>query len=175
MQFSSAVVLSAVAGSALAAYSNSTVTDIQTTVVTITSCEENKCHETEVTTGVTTVTEVDTTYTTYCPLSTTEAPAPSTATDVSTTVVTITSCEEDKCHETAVTTGVTTVTEGTTIYTTYCPLPSTEAPGPAPSTAEESKPAESSPVQPPLLNLPQLKLLLLNLPSSRNHSKDRCC
>ena len=61
MQFSSAVVLSAVAGSALAAYSNSTVTDIQTTVVTITSCEENKCHETEVTTGVTTVTEVDTT------------------------------------------------------------------------------------------------------------------
>ena len=29
--------------------------------------------------------------------------------------------------------------------------------------------------QPPLLNLPQLKLLLLNLPSSRNHSKDRCC
>ena len=85
MQFSSAVVLSAVAGSALAAYSNSTATDIQTTVVTITSCEENKCHETEVTTGVTTVTEVETTYTTYCPLPTTEAPKSSVASNSTTT------------------------------------------------------------------------------------------
>ena len=62
----------------------------------------------------------------------------------------------------AVTTGVTTVTEGTTIYTTYCPLP--PAPGPAPSTAEESKPAESSPVPTTAAESFPAKLLLLNLP-----------
>nr|ACR61711.1 cell surface exposed luciferase gLUC59 [synthetic construct] len=63
---------------------NSTVTDIATTVVTITSCEENKCHETEVTTGVTTVTEVETTYTTYCPLPTAKAPVASTSNSTTT-------------------------------------------------------------------------------------------
>ncbi|EMG48401.1 hypothetical protein G210_1033 [Candida maltosa Xu316] len=77
MQFSTVAILSAVAGSALATFANSTVTEIGTTVVTITSCEENKCHETAVTTGVVTVTEIDTTYTTYCPLTSEEA-APST-------------------------------------------------------------------------------------------------
>ncbi|EDK46488.1 Cell wall protein pga62 [Lodderomyces elongisporus] len=76
MQFSKVAIISAVAGSAVASY-NSTVTDIATTVITITSCEENKCTPVPVTTGVTTVTEIDTTYTTYCPLSTTEAPASS--------------------------------------------------------------------------------------------------
>ncbi|CCG24654.1 Pga59 adhesin-like protein [Candida orthopsilosis Co 90-125] len=76
MQYSKVAILSAVAGSAVASY-NSTVTDIATTVVTITSCEENKCTEIPVTTGLTTVTDVDTIYTTYCPLSTTEAPASS--------------------------------------------------------------------------------------------------
>ncbi|KAG5419674.1 hypothetical protein I9W82_001554 [Candida metapsilosis] len=74
MQYSKVAILSAVAGSAVASY-NSTVTDIATTVVTITSCEENKCTEVPVTTGLTTVTDVDTIYTTYCPLSTTEAPS----------------------------------------------------------------------------------------------------
>lgn len=73
MQYSKVAILSAVAGSAVASY-NSTVTDIATTVVTITSCEENKCTEVPVTTGLTTVTEVDTIYTTYCPLPSTEAP-----------------------------------------------------------------------------------------------------
>ncbi|KAI3403262.2 CHT2 [Candida oxycetoniae] len=46
----------------------STVTDIGTTVVTITSCKENKCTEVPVTTGVVCVTDVSTVYTTYCPL-----------------------------------------------------------------------------------------------------------
>ncbi|CEP63345.1 uncharacterized protein LALA0_S08e00298g [Lachancea lanzarotensis] len=39
-----------------------------TTVMTITSCSDNKCTETPVTTGVTTVTGISTTYTTFCPL-----------------------------------------------------------------------------------------------------------
>ncbi|CAI5759341.1 unnamed protein product [Candida verbasci] len=81
MKFSQVALLSTVAGSSLAVYTNGTVTDIQTTVVTITSCEENKCHETAVTTGLTTVTELETTYTTYCPISeesqASSAPAPS--------------------------------------------------------------------------------------------------
>ncbi|CAI5759419.1 unnamed protein product [Candida verbasci] len=47
---------------------SSTVTNIQTTVVTITTCHEDKCHETAVTTGLTTVTDLKTTYTTYCPI-----------------------------------------------------------------------------------------------------------
>lgn len=47
-----------------------TETDIQTTVITINSCSNNKCAEVPVTTGLTTVTEVDTIFTTYCPLST---------------------------------------------------------------------------------------------------------
>ena len=151
MQYSKVAVLAAVSGSAFAAYSNSTVTDIQTTVVTITSCEEDKCSTVPVTTGLTTVTEWDTTYTTYCPLST--------VTEQESTTVTITSCEEDKCSTVPVVTGLTTVTEGETIYTTYCPLtaetkapqeskaPSSSAPAaPAPSTvAEESKaPAAST-------------------------------
>lgn len=39
------------------------------TTITITSCSDNKCSEVPVETGVTTVTENDTTYTTYCPIS----------------------------------------------------------------------------------------------------------
>jgi chitinase len=56
-------------------YANSTVaggvvteTDIHTTVVTITSCSENKCHHVPVTTGYVVVTSMNTVYTTYCPL-----------------------------------------------------------------------------------------------------------
>ena len=93
----------------------STATDIiGTTVVTITSCSEDKCTETPVTTGVTTICDETTSYTTYCPLTTEEV--------VSTTVVTITSCADDKCEEKPVTTGVTTVCDETTSYTTFCPL-----------------------------------------------------
>jgi hypothetical protein len=133
----------------------STVTEINTTVVTITSCSENKCHEVPVTTGVTTVIEDSTTYTTYCPLTTSSAPVsttvapvsvstatppppvvPSTKTDLETTVVTITSCSENKCHSTPVTTGVTTITNEKTTYVTYCPLTSTTVVAPTtPTTA----------------------------------------
>jgi hypothetical protein len=115
-------------GSNIITTSTATETDIGTTVVTITSCDEDKCSETAVTTGVTVITStkegVETEYTTYCPLSTTEVE------NIGTTVVTITSCQEDKCSKTAVTTGVTVITstkEGVvTEYTTYCPLPTTE-------------------------------------------------
>ncbi|KAH3672514.1 hypothetical protein WICPIJ_010042 [Wickerhamomyces pijperi] len=123
--------------------STSTATEVEpsTTVITITSCSDNKCHETPVTTGVTVVTttigSTETIYTTYCPLSST-----STATEVepSTTVVTITSCSDNKCHESPVTTGVTVVTttigSTETIYTTYCPLSSTSTDKPSHPTTE---------------------------------------
>ncbi|CCE83114.1 Piso0_003686 [Millerozyma farinosa CBS 7064] len=70
----------------------------------------------------------------------------STKTEYGHTVVTITSCSENKCSETPVTTGLTTVTKDSTVYTTYCPL-STEssAPAPAPSSKapESAAPASS--------------------------------
>ncbi|WEJ96990.1 hypothetical protein PSN45_004536 [Yamadazyma tenuis] len=114
----------------------STVTDAETTVITITSCSANKCSTTAVpaVATVTTVTIDDevTSYTTYCPLTAEEAAA-DTVTDIETTVITITSCVDNKCSTSAVTTGLTTVTEEETIYTTYCPL-----------TAEESTEDETS-------------------------------
>ncbi|KAI5962965.1 uncharacterized protein KGF55_002757 [Candida pseudojiufengensis] len=70
MQFSTLAILS-IASSALASY-NSTVTDIGTTIITVTSCHEDKCTEVPVTTGILTVTEEFTTYTTYCPLTSEE-------------------------------------------------------------------------------------------------------
>ena len=142
MKFSSVVLLSATAGYALAGFANTTTTetDKHTTVITVTSCEEDKCTEIPITTGLTTVTEEFTTYTTYCPLSTetdnqtfsaslpilTITTSTSFADDLLTTVttniscVTITSCNEEKCTE--IPTGLTTVTEEFTTYTTYCPL-----------------------------------------------------
>ncbi|KAI5955346.1 hypothetical protein KGF54_001907 [Candida jiufengensis] len=155
MQFSKVALLSAVSGSALASWSNSTVTDISTKIITITSCSLNSCVEKTIETGVTTVTEVDTTYTTYCPLPTTEAPVPaSTVKEIETVTATITSCSEDKCTTKEVLTGLTTLTDVHTTYTTYCPLPSTEAgkpavspethaPAPATTVAAESSPAAS--------------------------------
>ncbi|WEJ92700.1 Flocculin type 3 repeat [Yamadazyma tenuis] len=138
-----------------------TETDISTTVVTITSCSEDKCDTTVATTGLTTVTENETVYTTYCPLSSEDAAATAgevaanseaantdadadagedvTQTVIATTVVTITSCSDDKCETAEVTTGLTTVTENETIYTTYCPL-SGEA---AAAVAEQIKTPES--------------------------------
>jgi hypothetical protein len=87
MQFSQVAAAAAIASVASAGYVNVTSTaDVwknSTTVITITSCEENKCSEVPVTTGVTVVTEtkngVVTEYTTYCPL-TTETGATSTVT-----------------------------------------------------------------------------------------------
>ncbi|KAH3686966.1 hypothetical protein WICPIJ_002052, partial [Wickerhamomyces pijperi] len=100
--------------------STATEDDVHTTVVTITSCHDNACSESAVTTGYKVVTTTEesevTSYTTYCPLtaSTTTEEA------VHTTVVTITSCHNDACHLTSVTTGyeVVTTTEGTEV-TTY--------------------------------------------------------
>ncbi|EGV61489.1 Flocculin type 3 repeat [Yamadazyma tenuis] len=141
MKFSSAIVAAAVAVPALGAYTNSTstVTDIATTVVTITSCSENKCATSVATTGLTTVTENDTIYTTYCPLTAETA----TETDISTTVVTITSCSDHKCATSVATTGVTTVTENDTVYTTYCPLTSAAATKAASSAAPTTLAAQS--------------------------------
>lgn len=96
-----------------------TVTGVQTTIVTVTRCSENSCSMVPVETGVSVVTDGTTSYTTYCPLDNT----PSTViSDVATTVVTITSCQNNKCDLNTVTTGLTVVTELDTIYTTYCPL-----------------------------------------------------
>lgn len=49
----------------------------------------------------------------------------STYTDIETTVITITSCEDDKCTEVPVTTGVVVKSDETTTYTTYCELTET--------------------------------------------------
>ncbi|CAN3368710.1 cell wall protein Pga62p [Diutina catenulata] len=162
MKFSTTAAALAIATPALAQYSNGTVTDIHTTVVTITSCEDNKCNETPVTTGYQVVTEEHTVYTTYCPLTDekpeepTQAPAPSDApgtetvvNPIDTTVVTVTSCHPDKpCETQEVTTGVITSydVENKTVYTTYCPL-TTEQPAPeqpAPSAPAPEQPAPSS-------------------------------
>lgn len=111
-----------------ASYANGTLTDVvtnpSTTLVTITSCSEDKCSEVESTAQVTVVTSthngVVTTFTTYCPLTTTEQ---------QTTVVTVTSCDENKCSEVQSTAQVsiatTTINGVVTSYTTYCPLTTT--------------------------------------------------
>lgn len=91
----------------------STKTNIATTVITITSCSDHVCTPVPVTTGLTTVYKVDTSYVTYCPLTdepvpTTKAPVPTTApypTTHATTkspvtkVVTITECADNKCSK----------------------------------------------------------------------------
>lgn len=158
MKFSSGVLLSAAAAPALgasSAYTNgtSTATDLQTTVVTITSCSDNACSTGVQTTGLTTVTKDETVYTTYCPLtegeSTSAAPAETspatggeeTKTNIETAVVTITSCSDNACSTGVHTTGVTTITENDTVYTTYCPV--SEAP--AGTTPASEAPAGTTP------------------------------
>ncbi|KAI5956368.1 CHT2 [Candida jiufengensis] len=54
----------------------STVTDIKHTLVTITSCSENKCSKVAVETGVIVISDVHTVYTTYCPLTASEVVVP---------------------------------------------------------------------------------------------------
>ncbi|RLV94498.1 putative GPI-anchored protein 6 [Spathaspora sp. JA1] len=103
--------------STVAAYSNTTetVTDLSTTLVTITHCEENKCSATVSpalqSVATVTVEGVETVYTTYCPLTAEEKSTLSTVT--------------------------TTIAGVETIYTTYCPL-----------TEEESTAVASTPVAP---------------------------
>lgn len=92
-----------------------TETNTETTIVTITSCSDNKCGETTVPATpsdvTTTVEGIETISTTYCPV---------------TTVVTITSCSEDKCSETEVPVSPSLTTETVegevTSYYTYCPI-----------------------------------------------------
>lgn len=143
-----------------------TETHASTTVVTITSCADNKCSKVPVTTGVTVVTttvnDKVTEYTTYCPLTseTTEPVAPTssatpappsskapvseettvTETHKSQTVITVTSCSDNKCSAKPVTTGLTTITDNETVYTTYCPLSETTAPAPSSSPAVSPEP-----------------------------------
>lgn len=117
--------LTASYGNSSAVVATSTYTDLKTTVITVTSCHDNKCTAVPVTTGLTTVTIDNTVYTTYCPLTT--------VTDLKTTVITITSCDDNKCTEVPVTTGLTTVTQDNTVYTTYCPVTSS-APAQVPTT-----------------------------------------
>ncbi|KAK6465472.1 hypothetical protein DFJ63DRAFT_310564 [Scheffersomyces coipomensis] len=118
-----------------------TTTLESTTIITITSCSDNKCEATTVpaTPAVTTETingEV-TVYTTYCPLTAEEGTE--TETLESTTIITITSCKNNACHETTVpaTPGLTTETINgeVTVYTTYCPITAEEATETTPATA----------------------------------------
>ncbi|KAG0681506.1 hypothetical protein C6P40_005421, partial [Pichia californica] len=98
-----------------------TETDTEQTLVTITSCSDNKC---SLITGIqslatTLVNDHLTVYTTYCPLS-----DKSTIYNYSETTVTITSCSDNKCSLiTGVQSLVTTLIDNQlTVYTTYCPL-----------------------------------------------------
>lgn len=82
MQFSTVATFAAVAAVASAQnITTATATENATTLVTITSCSEDKCHESVspalVSTATVTVNDVITEYTTWCPLTaTTEAGVP---------------------------------------------------------------------------------------------------
>ncbi|KAK6887030.1 Chitinase 2 [Candida tropicalis] len=69
-----------------------TVTDIHKTVVTVTSCSENKCHATPVTTGYVVVTDLHTVYTTYCPLTNSEVVVPVKSTTIRSTSISTVPC-----------------------------------------------------------------------------------
>lgn len=104
----------------------STSTNLQTTVVTVTSCTDDQCSETPVTTAITVVPEEETVYTTYCPLTKSPSiPADtlSTSADIEATLVTVTSCSGDNCTEKAVTTGVNYITDGKKVEPQFNPLP----------------------------------------------------
>ncbi|CAK9439516.1 uncharacterized protein LODBEIA_P36160 [Lodderomyces beijingensis] len=126
-----------------------TFVEIETAVVTITSCSLDKCHTNTVTTGLTTVTEDSTIFTTYCPLTTTvpiSVPANpvSTSTDIETTLVTITSCKDNVCQTQTATSGVSVVSESTTVYTTYFPIVATSSPSAPPPASSRSSSSSSS-------------------------------
>jgi hypothetical protein len=103
MQFSQVAAAAAIASVASASYVNVTSTaDVwknSTTVITITSCEANKCSEVPVTTGVTVVTEtkngVVTEYTTYCPLTTATGATSTVTSKVTSTKVTSTASHQN--------------------------------------------------------------------------------
>ena len=96
---------------------------------------------------MTVVTEEETVYTTYCPI-TTPSSAPtdalSTSTDIQTTLITVTSCEGDKCAEKAVTTGVNYITNGKEVQTSFSPLPTGSSSGGDKSNSVELSKAENN-------------------------------
>ncbi|EGW32377.1 uncharacterized protein SPAPADRAFT_61454 [Spathaspora passalidarum NRRL Y-27907] len=119
----------AAASSGVPANSTETVTDLSTTLVTITHCEENKCSATVSpalkSVATVTVQGVETVYTTYCPLTSEEA-AKSTLSTITTTV------------------------EGVeTVYTTYCPLTEEETAAPAETPAPAPEKESSAPAPAP--------------------------
>ncbi|KAI5963731.1 uncharacterized protein KGF55_002611 [Candida pseudojiufengensis] len=99
-----------------------TKTDIKTTTLTITSCKEDKCSTSTLTTGYTTVTEAETTYVTWCPLPSTEEYPTETPTTSEESLTTITETKSPGGETHTYTSGWTVITEGETVYTTYCPL-----------------------------------------------------
>ena len=113
--------------------STSTKTDIHTTVITITSCDDHKCTKVPVTTGLTTVTELDTVYTTYCPL----LDATATETALSTTLVTVTECADNECTAKTTETAAPTETEApeTKAPETEASVSSSPSVAPVPTTA----------------------------------------
>ncbi|CAI5759039.1 unnamed protein product [Candida verbasci] len=149
-----------------------TLTIQTTTITTVTTCSTGTglATITAVPSVVTTtVSGVETVYTTWCPITTdseghtyTLAPehgqgevtskggaGPATVTEQETTIITITSCHEDKCHQTTVpatkSLGTTTVRGVETVYTTWCPVTTTEGEEKPVSTPAASKPASSAP------------------------------
>ncbi|RCK54425.1 hypothetical protein Cantr_04373 [Candida viswanathii] len=101
----------------------STVTNEETAIITVTSCHNDICEGTTVSATLgpvtTTVGGTTTIYTTYCPISSYESVEPS-------KVITITTCTHDSCHETTVEATPSTTTGSlhgiVTEYVTYCPI-----------------------------------------------------
>lgn len=126
--------------------STSTKTDIHTTVITITSCDDHKCTKVPVTTGLTTVTELDTIYTTYCPL----LDATATETALSTTLVTVTECDDNECTAKTTETKAPTETEAPETKATQAPetdasVSSSPSVAPVPTTAPANTASSSIP------------------------------
>ncbi|KAI5955341.1 PGA62 [Candida jiufengensis] len=133
---------------------DSTVTDVKSTLLTITTCSQGSCSIAEKTTGYKVYSSDNTVYTTYCPLPSQEsssvAPVPlsstngagSDHTEYSTKIITVTSCSENKCSEVSKeTTGVKIISNINTVYTTYCPI--SEIPQSSSSASLELKPQET--------------------------------
>lgn len=157
MQYSTLLIIASalVASSYGATTSTSlqTVTNHQSTEVTITSCSNEACVTTSnslvPSVATTTVEGVETVYTTYCPLSSEEA-GEGTSAPTTTQPSTVAAESSEAPGPSSTETVVTTTVQGVeTIYTTYCPLSSEEAGTGAPTTAAgESTPAaagESTP------------------------------
>lgn len=159
--FSKALILSTLASFAAAAVYNTTTVagDVQTTVITVTSCDTT-CTEVPVTTGVTVVTvtshSLTTEYTTYCPL---PSEAPSSSAPGTTVVPPASSAPEtpassapetpaSSAPETPATSapGTTVVPPATSFGTPASSAPETSAPATSvvPPVASSETPAASS-------------------------------